>query len=352
MYRIIISLFSSLRLYYLRCVYFFRDRAFIKMYNLPKLSKNEMSIVKQTWPCLSLKRFDLIYLRMYKKEYGFDPYFICDYQMQQILKKTNLTIRVFALENKGMLDIYFDKLPLPEVFVRCISNVFYNKLMKVISIDEAIDILKQQEEFIIKPSIETSQGKGVKKIMVNKDSDKYLLELLSSYKSESGNFIVQEVLYQNAEIEKLNPSSLNTCRVTTIYINGKFDYSSILKVGKKGAIKDNWNCSYLIGMDKDGTLHGNGYDNKLNKIQTTDNGIKFEGMKVPHFVEMVEFAKEYHIKYFPNCGVVGWDIFIDRKDKVRIIEINLTNVGVVGEQLCSGTFFKEFRNEICSLWDE
>lgn len=87
MYRIIISLFSSLRLYYLRCVYFFRDRAFIKMYNLPKLSKNEMSIVKQTWPCLSLKRFDLIYLRMYKKEYGFDPYFICDYQMQQILKK-------------------------------------------------------------------------------------------------------------------------------------------------------------------------------------------------------------------------------------------------------------------------
>ena len=108
MYRIIISLFSSLRLYYLRCVYFFRDRAFIKMHNLPKLSKNEMSIVKQTWPCLSLKRFDLIYLRMYKKEYGFDPYFICDYQMQQILKKTNLPIRVFALENKGMLDIYFD----------------------------------------------------------------------------------------------------------------------------------------------------------------------------------------------------------------------------------------------------
>lgn len=105
-------------------------------------------------------------------------------------------------------------------------------------------------------------------------------------------------------------------------------------------------------MDKDGTLHGNGYDNKLNKIQTTDNGIKFEGLKVPHFVEMVEFAKEYHIKYFPNCGVVGWDIFIDRKDKVRIIEINLTNVGVVGEQLCSGTFFQEFRDEICSLWNE
>lgn len=340
------SIIRKCKKLHFRYYLYIRDKHLIKLHNLPKLSRSEMKEVKQTWPCFNFRQSDLIYLRMYKKEYGFDPYFICDHHLGYILEKTNPYNQVAALQNKAMLDIYFNELPLPEVFVRCIANVFYDKTMKIFAIDEAMEFLKTKDEFIIKPSVETGSGKGVKKVNLNNISEEYLRELFLSY---NGNFIAQEVLYQSDEIEKLNPTSLNTCRITTIFLNGKFDYSSIFKVGKKGADKDNWSCSYLVGMNKDGNFHRFGYDNQLNKVYKSDNDILFEGLHFPNFKAMVEFTKKYHINYFPNCGIVGWDILIDKNDNVRVIEVNLDWPGVVGEQLCSGTFFKSFRDEICLM---
>lgn len=60
------------------------------------------------------------------------------------------------------------------------------------------------------------------------------------------------------------------------------------------------------------------------------------------------FVKKYHQKYFPNCGIIGWDLLIDEDDKVRIIEVNLDYPGAE-VQLCSGTIFKSFRDDICSI---
>lgn len=325
-----------------------RDFRFMKIHELKWLSKEELTEIRRVWPCFDIQKEDLIYSMMYKKVYGFNPYFINDYQLSTILKKTNPYNQVVSLAHKAMIDVYFEELPLPKVYLKRIANVFFDDKMKIMSFDQAIQTLQDRQQFVIKPTISTGCGKGVRIVRLdsNKNNKETIANLISSYGRD---FVAQEILVQNSDISILNPTSVNSCRVTSIFLNGRFGCSTILKVGKQGAEVDNWNSGYLIGVNEDGTLRSFGFDNNLNKVDVTDNGLSFSGIKIPHYEDMIEFVKEYHPRYFPNCGIVGWDILIDSNDNVRVIEINLDYPGVVGEQLCSGTFFKDFRNEICEL---
>ena len=341
------SIINNLRDIIFRWNVYKRDKMLIKKHSLPKLNKKEWNEIKSVWPCFKLKESDLIYLKLYKKENEFDPYFLCDYPLQLILKKTNPLGQVEALQHKGLVDIWFPELNFPKVYFRCIAGVLYDKDMNIISYEDSLEIIKTKDSFIIKPTIETGCGKGVKKIITGTKTNE---ELKNIFKSYNRDFIVQETIKQSKEIEELNPSSLNTCRVTSIFINGKWGFSTIFKVGKKGADKDNWNSSYLIGVSTDGSLKDFGYDIYLNKVFKTDLGKPFKGIKLPVFDKMISFTKENHIKYFPHCGIVGWDILVDSNDNVRVIEVNLKSPGVIGEQIASGTFFREFNKEIISIF--
>lgn len=326
-----------------------RDSKFIKLHKLDWLTNEELNQIKKTWPCFDVKKEDLIYSMMYKKEYGFSPYFINDYQLGNILNKINPYKQVVSLANKAMIDVYFDELPLPKVIVKRISNIFYDEKMNIITEENVITKLIDTLKFVIKPSVDTGCGKGVKIIHLNSNNDNYiyLKELISLY---GNNFIVQEILTQELEFSKLNPSSVNSFRVTSIFLDGKFNCSSILKVGKENSQVDNWNSGYLIGISNAGVLMNHGYDNDLNRIYKTDNGIEFGAMEIKNYDNIIAFVEKYHTKYFPNCGIVGWDIMIDSNNNIRVIEVNLDYPGVVGEQLCSGTFFENFRDEICNLF--
>ena len=132
---------------------------------------------------------------------------------------------------------------------------------------------------------------------------------------------------QAVEIESMNPTSLNCFRVTTIYLNGRFDYATSLKVGKKGAFRDNWNSAYWVDVSKEGRLAEFGYDYDVNAIDRSDVGVVFKDIVIPHFKEMTDHLEKMHKKLFANCGVIGWDVTLDRDYNVRIIETNLYNPG-------------------------
>lgn len=157
---------------------------------------------------------------------------------------------------------------------------------------------------------------------------------------------MQEHLKQCEFLSKLNDSSINTCRITSICINGNVSVSAILKIGKKGAVIDNWNSSYFIGVDEIGNLATTAYDDKISEVTESDSGVKFEGLTYPNFSKLRKTVETFHKKYFPTLGILGWDVFIDDQQNIRVIEVNPDYPGVVGEQFCSGTFFKKQRDEI------
>ena len=93
-----------------------------------------------------------------------------------------------------------------------------------------------------------------------------------------------------------------------------------------------------------------GYSKELQSVTRTDLGIPLESIIIPNYQAMIQIVEYFHKKFFPNCGIIGWDITIDSKNKCRIIEVNLTKPGIVAEQLAVGDFFKDFSDEINKLF--
>jgi hypothetical protein len=276
-----------------------------------------------------------------KKIHGFSPYYLSPCWYNEIRGKTNPKNQLYSLENKALCDVYFPQLSFPEVYLRRLNGSYFDKEMNYLTKDEAKKLLCTYKEFVIKPSIGTEQGEGVKKISMKEDYD-----LDALFSEEGKDFIAQEVLKQAPEIECLNPTSLNCFRVTTMFMENKFGYSTALKVGKIGAVRDNWNSGYWVNVNNDGRCSKYGYDYNMNPHEKTDNGIVLEDLQMPRFQEMIAYLETMHKKLFPNCGVIGWDVTIDMDYKVRIIEYNLWDPGTNIEQFVCGDFFKPFRDQM------
>lgn len=322
-----------------------RDKHFINDLNLPKLSKKEKDEIRKAWPCFKFSNLDFIWMRIYKAEHGFDPYYLCDHQYSLLLKIINKSSDWASLSNKALTDIYMPKIPWPKVYLRRINKKYYNDEMEEINHGQAVALLRSQNSYVIKPATATGGGKGVK-VIDNLLSQEEISRLFEDYDVD---FVVQALILQNEELSRFNPTSVNTCRITTIKIGSKQSFSAIFKVGRKNSRVDNWNSSVLIGVDGQGHLDDHGYDVNLNRIEKSDVGVPFAGNVIPNFKEMVELTQKYHELYHPNLSVVGWDITLEKNGDIIVIETNLDFPGILGEQVCSGTFFKEFRNEICNI---
>lgn len=320
--------------------YFFKSTMRFAKMDLPQLTQFEKRQIKRTWPGITIIPLDYVCARVYKKIHGFSPYYLAPTWYNEMRKKINPKNQLYALENKAMCDIYFPDITFPKVYVRGLNGSYFDADMNYISRDRALAILKSKDHFVIKPAIGTLKGDGVRKIDADLDDvDKVL-------KDAGDNFIAQEVLIQADIIHQLNPTSLNCFRVTTMYMNGRFDYATSLKVGKKGAVRDNWNCAYWINVNKDGVLSEFGYDYNVDAVDRSDSGIVFKGIVIPHFKDMIFRLESLHKKLFANCGIIGWDVTLDKDYRVVVIETNLYNPGTNIEQYVSGAFFEPFRNDM------
>ena len=319
--------------------------------NFPEITNTELKLFQETWPMWNINKKDLTWARIYKKEWGFSPYIIGNWHTLVLRKMFNPYPQLSSFENKALCDVYFPEIPYPKAYIRRLNGVYYDERMNILSRKEAIDTLLLNTAYVIKPAFGTMQGNGVEVISKDKYQADYEKAISESIDRQKSDFIAQELLIQHPDIAKLNPTSLNCCRVTSIFIDGQYGSSTMIKIGKKGSNVDNWHSSYLCGVTPNGKLLNKAYDNHLNTVTKTDNGIEFGGTELPCFHEMIRLVEKFHKKYFPNCGVIGWDILIDKDNCPRIIEANLTTPGLVGEQLASGDFFKEFRDVICKQYN-
>lgn len=342
------SLLNKVYFAYDRLRDYYRDKHLISELNLPKLTKKEKKEIRGVWPCFKFCNLDFIWMRIYKAEHGFDPYFLCDHQYAILLRIVNKQSNWVTLNNKALTDVYMPKIPWPMAYLRRINKKFYNNEMKEINYEQAVGILQSTKGYVIKPATGTGGGKGVRIVdgFLNKDE---IRELFASYDVD---VVVQELIEQCEDLSRFNPTSVNTCRITTMNFGLEQSFSAIFKVGRKNARVDNWNSSILIGMDKSGCLYDYGFDVQLNRVEKSDVGIAFAGNVIPQFDEMVKLTQGFHKMYFPNISVVGWDITVNKDGKIVVIETNLDFPGILGEQVCSGTFFKEFRDEINNIVNE
>ena len=192
---------------------------------------------------------------------------------------------------------------------------------------EALDALSDIENCIIKPSKDSSAGIGVKSLNCNNgisyDTHESIGDIIESYR---GNFVVEKKIVNCENLKVLNPSSCNTLRVHTwrnketaqiVFV------SSFLRVGRQGSIIDNaFAGGIAIPLNEEGVLSNSGCTLKnYSRIEKSDTGITFRGYKIEDFDRIIDATITAH-KNLPHFDFIGWDVTIDDKNEVVIIEFN------------------------------
>lgn len=235
---------------------------------------------------------------------------------------------------------------IPEYIVYCDYGRFYMPEDKPCTKEEAIKkVCSYHEDLIIKPTINSSHGNGVKKILADEISEEKIKEIISHY---GKNFTIQKVVVQHPDLAAFNPTSVNTIRITTYQ-----DFKGEVKVlyasqrfGGKGKIYDNADDPKGSGgfcpIQPDGTVKREVHHYRNLKTTPLDESVP--GI-IPCYDKVVAAVKFLHTR-FPQFGLIGWDMTVTPEGHPLVIEYNFFP-GLGTGQLAHGPMFsKEDLDEI------
>lgn len=74
--------------------------------------------------------------------------------------------------------------------------------------------------------------------------------------------------------------------------------------------------------------------------------MQLKNVKFDFIPDIVSKVLKAHKDNFPLCRFIGWDICIGEKGEPIVIEINSSQPGIFGEQICNGPMFGERTQEV------
>lgn len=127
-------------------------------------------------------------------------------------------------------------------------------------------------------------------------------------------FIMQDTIVQHPELDRLNPSCVNTLRLITIHNGQRVEnFSNMLRIGVKNSLVDNLSQGGLgCTIHSNGTLHETAYDKcGINKWIThhPDSNVAFDEFKIPFYKEALDLVIKMH-ETFLCLFIIGWDVAI------------------------------------------
>ena len=181
--------------------------------------------------------------------------------------------------------------------------------LRTADLEAFADFLRGKEDFFAK-EVDSFGGKGVSHIRVSDyPDDKALYQTLRG----RGQYLVEETIRQNSEMERLHPSSINTLRLVTLLAHGEPHVMyALIRIGGKGQCIDNI-CSggMYAPVDENGLIFHDAFCEAEERFYDChpESGARFVGFQVPYFQEAVELVKKAAM-VVPQVGYVGWDVAI------------------------------------------
>ena len=246
---------------------------------------------------------------------------------------SNIQFRRFG-EDKCQHGIWFPDAKRPYTVCANIAGVFYDNEYNIITKEEAAKRCVEYKRFLIKPSIDSGEGRLIKFY----DNEEQTAEgMLRAFDEMGCNFLAQEVISQHPVISALYASSLNTVRIVSFLFEGEvYVLSSILRIGASNSRVDNVGAGgYACPIQPDGRLNRLAVNRKSEWVEENENGLRFETVVVPAYDKAVETVKKLH-RRLAHFKIIGWDIGIDADDEPVLIEFN-TNPGQ-NQYSCGPTF--------------
>jgi len=140
-----------------------------------------------------------------------------------------------------------------------------------------------------------------------------------------GSGVFQSYIRQHEFFDAFMPDSVCTIRLTTVVTDtGHIECrAASLRMGRSGDthLKTLHACRVSIDlatgmMQEVGTLPG---WNLVNAHPDTKKA--FAGSEMPHFSACVDFVKNLH-RSVPHCRIIGWDLVVDKDEKIVLMEWN------------------------------
>ena len=261
------------------------------------------------------------------------------YYISPYLVNMNLSM---AYVDKNMYFRHFPDVRQPKTIFHNMSGRFYTAEIQEVTFDEAVDTLSRTERFIVKPAIESGRGRDVKMVMGGKIQ---IASILDDYES---NYIIQEVVKQHPEMSKLNPTSLNTCRLYTYRKVGTSEYmllGAAVRFGGKGAYRDNA-CTGggFCKINDDGSVEDAIHNYRRFGWGSLKVEKGLEGLCIPNYDKVLETALRLH-KTIPYMDLIGWDIAVDEEGEPVLIALT-QYPACEFLQIFNGPMFGEYTDEL------
>jgi hypothetical protein len=136
--------------------------------------------------------------------------------------------------------------------------------------------------------------------------------------------LVQGRLGKHPDSLDLAPFALGTLRMLVFRPHGsqpRLEHT-VLRIGLRGSIVDNYGAGGIAVKVVDGLVHGPGVDKLGNRYDRhPDTGVLLDGIRVPCWGECVALATRAHM-LFPGIFSLGWDIALTDRGPV-ILEQNI-----------------------------
>lgn len=245
--------------------------------------------------------------------------------------------------DKGMCAELFHDCKRPCEPVRRVNGSYISAERRLLTPQQACGILQEcNGPLIVKASINSLQGRSVR-LIKGMDPETFQ-ELERQYGPD---FVYQQPVRQSAQTARFHESSVNTFRITTLLLNGRFSIlASNMRFGSGGSLVDNVGAGtgYIVGVFADGHVSPIAMG-KEHVVRQFGNDSPLAAVSIPGIAKVHAFAEDLH-RHLPACSVVGWDIALDEHDEPVLIEVNAGNCGVLHEQLTYAPLFGERFDEI------
>lgn len=169
---------------------------------------------------------------------------------------------------------------------------------------------------------------------------------IDSFPDESvafGNGVFQSYIAQHPFFDAFADQSVSTVRITTV-VDDELNVSSraaYLRLPRSADTHVKSATAVKVAINHDGELHERGcLPNWVSTAHHPDSETPFAGQVVPHFQECVAACVSLH-KNMVFSRVIGWDVIVDKDEKVVIMEWNGGHNDIKFSEAATGPCFAD-----------
>lgn len=185
------------------------------------------------------------------------------------------------------------------------------------------DYIKNKSNIIFKP-LDAQCGIGIQKYAVNEseEENQRIYKEISSIRSG----VLEDIIKQHADINKLTPYSINTIRVQTLLVDGKPEVlNACIRMGRdESQFTDNFAAGGLVAsIDLSTGMIFTDAVTKFGEVYETHpaTGTRFKGYQLPCWDKIMQLCKDAALEV-PTMPYIGWDVVINDDGSIQFIEGN------------------------------